>query len=283
MNQTSHKTKWVKISGAGNCFLITYFKELSPILKRQLPSLSQKLCSKYHTDGIVILLPTSNKKWDLQWLFYNSDGSTAEMCGNAACCTVIYSFEKKIVSKNPFILKTPYNTFQGELKNNNPRISFKQDFNIQGPFAYHFNNENISYTFINTSVPHAVIKRLKNPYYKKESLITKIIGKKLRHQTNHHKKGMNVSFYCETHQQNTISACTFERGVENITPACGTGALAVARIHYQNYSHLKYIYVKMPGGNLKVKFQGMKTVSLESPIKWIREISYPIHEPFTRL
>ena len=276
MKQIYQETNWVKISGAGNSFLMTYFKELPIVLKNKLPLLSQRICSKNQMDGIVVLLPAHEKGFDLQWLFYNADGSTAEMCVNAACCVVAYAVKKKIVSKNPFLLETLHHRITGELKHNKAYVSFRQNFKIQGPFFYQFNNESISYMFINTSVPHAIIKRSQVPYREEEVHLIKSIGKDLRYKTDHDKRGMNVSFYCETHQQNTVSACTFERGVENITPACGTGALAVAKIHQQVYPHLQHIYVTMPGGQLRVDLSEEKLISLSSPVQWIGEINFQI-------
>ena len=176
-----------------------------------------------------------------------------------------------------------------------------------------FHNKKIPYWFINSSTPHAVIKVSKDlrvlkrensniqaqagqtskgkPYLnsfwdntnKKNGEQKTKLAKLLRNNTSHHKNGMNVSFYelkksdGKGDSSNSIAwlfAHSFERGVENFTPACGTGALAVAQVYRKFFLDLKCVFVEMPGGVLKIEFHSDNKISLISPVQWIEEKKY---------
>ena len=275
METSKNKITWTKISGAKNSFWITHF--LSPVpsslINRNWPQIAQTLCKRSQTDGLAILLPSN--VCDFKWIFYNADGSLAEMCGNAACCVTDYVFKKNLIpaKQSSLTFETAAQQIKGELKEGKARIFLKHDENtIQGPFEAFINKgEKTTFLFINSSVPHAVVELPTWPSTSTEWENKKNIAKILREKTTHHKNGMNVSFY--HHQSDTqLFARCFERGIEDFTPACGTGALAVAQIYRQYRPHLHLIFVQMPGGQLEIGFHSDKTVSLISPVKWLQEI-----------
>ena len=77
----------------------------------------------------------------------------------------------------------------------------------------------------------------------------------------------------------SLLACSFERGVEDWTPACGTGALAVSSINKTDGNDPSgrfnpIFLVQMPGGVLQVKFHPNKTLSLISPVQWLEEKTF---------
>ena len=94
----------------------------------------------------------------------------------------------------------------------------------------------------------------------------KALARHLRFQNPENKKeGMNVSFFqipTETpaglsrKQTTRLRAVTFERGVEDFTLSCGTGALAVAFVckWISQRQDLKEVFIDFPGGGLKVLF-----------------------------
>ena len=272
------KTSWMKMQGAGNSFFIThFFNENMPVFKKNWPEISKTLCqSPPYADGVIVL--KFMKKNHFEWLFYNADGSSAEMCGNGACCAVEYAVKNKLAAGPLLSLKTSSGKLKCEWKNNQARIFVNQSSDIQGPFEYCFKDEKISYMFINTSVPHAVIKN-KSLLMDKEAVCKrKELAKSLRKKKVHNKKGMNVSFYCPMQQQDSVRGVSFERGVEDFTLACGTGALAIAQVYRRKYlrNSMQNIYVRMPGGVLKVEFYSNKEVSLMSPVSFLEEFEREI-------
>ena len=90
------------MSGAGNSFWITHFlsADSKPPPDTHWPGFALKLCRQMTkpADGMAVLLPS--KECDFKWLFYNADGSMAEMCGNLACCVIEYVFKKNLVPAN---------------------------------------------------------------------------------------------------------------------------------------------------------------------------------------
>ena len=78
-------------------------------------------------------------------------------------------------------------------------------------------------------------------------------GKKIRYNSQFKEIGVNVNFV-EIIDDN-ISLRTYERGVENETLSCGTGAVAVAlALHANNKSNSKKIILNSRGGVLEVNF-----------------------------
>ena len=56
------------------------------------------------SDGIVIILPS--KTCDFRMRMFNSDGSEAEMCGNASRCVGKYVYDKGLTNKTKVSLET---------------------------------------------------------------------------------------------------------------------------------------------------------------------------------
>ncbi len=212
-----------------------------------------------HTDGFIILKDFTNSipHYD----FYNKDGSIPEMCGNASCCLVHYGqktglhfqsfqFQEELVKA--------FKNFQGDWA-----VSFKSNPTLKDDLSFFFKGKHYPYLFLESGVPHAVLEW--GSVFKKENL--KPLAKELRFKNPFNKSGMNVSFY-QVERENHLKAITFERGVEDFTSACGTGALSVAFAFVHQYpdNNFKEVFVHMPGGELVIE---LKTPALlKSPVKW---------------
>ena len=272
---------WTKMQGAGNSFLITSFNATfwNKQVKKKWSKISQKLCTQApYADGLIVL--NHIEQQDFQWLFYNSDGSTAEMCGNGVCCVLSYIFQKKLITGTHLNLNTSAGQLRGEWipDRQGGRFFVPKSQDIQGPFEFSFKNEKFSYMFINSSVPHAVIKTPSLSLQKKDLNQRKEMSRYLRKQKEHNKNGMNVSFYCPTKQINQLIGCSFERGVEDFTLACGTGALAIAQVYQEKDLKQRQnpVHVQMPGGTLEVQSHSNNEISLMSPVEWLEEFEKEI-------
>ena len=208
-------------------------------------------------DGLIVL--NSLSKGILKCDFYNRDGSKANMCGNGACSLAVY-----VESTDLFC-----SSFQWGKNFIRPLKNFKQEtaISFSAPLdptkhVFRFKGISYSYNFISPGVPHAVLECFSD--LDKEKL--RPLAKRLRFKNPYKKQeGMNVSFF-RIQEKNKIQAMTFERGVEDFTAACGTGALSVAFCFLQKSSSFDKVFVDMPGGTLLVQFS--PALSLYSPVKW---------------
>ena len=196
------------------------------------------------TDGLVVLKETSNT---LVCDFYNKDGSKAEMCGNATCCLSFYLDSLNSNIKTFYLENTKVNLdSKGAILLDKPK---KDPLHFTNPFPFYF---------IDTGVPHGVIPcdEIHFPSDKASSKTIQNLKKKaqaLRFKNiKTYKEGMNVSFY-QVLSDYHLKAITFERGVEDFTLACGTGALAVSLVHSYKKNLHSPLKIKMPGGDLTVE------------------------------
>jgi diaminopimelate epimerase len=251
-----------KYSGAGNSFLIVDLTEdhsgelgnFKIKKKEERSAFSKALCSglmDMQADGMIFLeyAKINNEIFFLEWDFYNADGSTAEMCGNACRCVGAFVFDFKSKYEKIEILTLAGNVRVEKLSSNNqfavqmPKIKLAPQsllLNVDGQF--------VEGVFLNTGVPHFVIE-----CKEKESIISQTeLWRKIRFHQTFQPKGTNVSLYCQN-PSGIIFAATYERGVEDITLACGTGAVAVGRVLAKK-NKLSKIDLEMPGGKLQIDF-----------------------------
>ncbi len=252
------KIQPTRMSGAGNTFFIIISNKENTFDRSVLV---RKLCNDYigfATDGVLFLkisnsIPESSntlenitQNIDADWDFYNSDGSPAEMCGNVARCAGLFYFTK-IKAKEKIVFNTAagiiqvqvLDAFKGVLRVQMPEI--KKDF---GPKEVMVQNRKVRGFLVNTGVPHFVIQHPPDEE----------LAKQLRQSKEFGDKGANITFV-EFDASNFIQAVTFERGVENFTLACGTGAVAAAKFHHECHSEIFSQTVEMPGGLLRVDWK----------------------------
>ena len=102
--------RFCKYHGLGNDFILT--EDLDGTLDAT-PERARRLCDR-HTgigaDGWMLI--RSSETCDIQMFLYNSDGSTAEMCGNGLRCFAKYVYDRGLVRKTDFTVQTIAGTMQ---------------------------------------------------------------------------------------------------------------------------------------------------------------------------
>lgn len=96
--------EFYKYTGLGNDFII--MDNINNDVEMD-GELAKKLCDRHFgigADGLVLASPS--KTCDIRMEIYNSDGSIAEMCGNASRCFAKFVYEKKLVTKEKFNIET---------------------------------------------------------------------------------------------------------------------------------------------------------------------------------
>ncbi len=219
---------FTKMSGTGNDFIIIDHRTqfLNGI---DLADLAHTLCRRRFSigaDGLILI--EESEQADFSWRFFNSDGSLAEMCGNGARCAARFAYTNRIAPA-----KMCFETLAGiieaqvmEPESNGPVVKIL----MPPPTAAVLNQplfvdeeEKLVHS-INTGVPHAVcfVDRLQEtPIFE--------WGRLLRYDDVFQPAGTNVNFV-EILGADELKVRTYERGVEEETMACGTGAVAAALI-----------------------------------------------------
>ena len=233
--------KAYKYVGAGNDFvLLPDFEGRLP--DETLPELARRLCNRESSlgaDGLMVLRPSEHA--DCKMLFFNNDGSAAEMCGNGARCLCRYCHDHGLSGEKQSI-ETPAGLVTGErLEEGIYRVR------LNAPTVIRHEPE-LSYLELgDPGIPHAVVQAdLSRP---REDL--REFARTLRHSPAF-PKGANVNLY-ELMGGNSLKLLTFERGVEDFTLACGTGTGAtVAALTLLGKVTGKDTQVRCDGGLLRV-------------------------------
>lgn len=272
--------RFYKLSGAGNTFVLidarssSKWIESEAVLKKTRSQLAKIICDKIYgvsADGILFLADGVDGV-DYVWDFYNSDGSTAEMCGNAARCAARFCYEileKKHRSR--IVFKTGAGIVSAViLDSGTVRVQMPPVKRINLDLKLKTKTEDVSFVYLNTGVPHLVLKLDSI----QQAIDLKSLAKEARSHQQLQPAGANVTFYA-SEKANLIKAVTFERGVEDYTPACGTGAVAAAQAQALS-SGESIIDVQMPGGSLKVLFSKVESEPpyLEGDAVFIGEFNY---------
>ncbi len=263
------------ISGTGNTFVMINLMTANnkKILSDYFPNLTyseiaHKLCSHplIETDGAVFVTPSAN--CDFKWFFYNRDGSEAEMCGNAARCVTQFAHDQGLIQKRA-TFETQAGQVAGEiLSNGNIRVQMPKIKNINTQQTIQNKRIFVRFDYIDTGVPHCVIKV--SSLSQLDEL--RSIAKELRGQGYFPPQGANITFRV-SFGKNKIESITYERGVEDFTQACGTGAVAAAYSQSLENGGVPMINVSVPGGELTVELKD-DCAYLSGEVRYIGRLSF---------
>jgi diaminopimelate epimerase len=215
------KIDFYKMSGSGNDFIIIDNRD-NIIDKNGLSNFIAKVCRRKMSvgaDGMILVENTDSA--DFKWRFFNSDGSIAEMCGNGARCVARFAYLNEIAgSKMTF--ETLAGIVEAEVIGERVKVKMTDPSELKTGDTIELENELVSISSINTGVPHVVIVKDST-----DDVDIVKIGREIRYHDKFLPAGTNVNFVCHI-KDNTIAIRTYERGVEDETLACGTGAAASA-------------------------------------------------------
>ncbi len=255
-----------KLQGTGNDFVIidNRNKDFDAFIGNlKVPEAVKTICERKRAVGAdgLILIENSNIA-DFKWKFFNSDGSTAEMCGNGARCAARFAFKKGIASEK-MRFETEAGIIDAVVSKRTVKVKLTEPFGLKANMEV----EGIKGSFINTGVPHFVIF-----VDDTEKVNVLDIGRKIRFSKAFRPQGTNVNF--ASFKEGVLKIRTYERGVESETLACGTGAVASALLSSINYNIQSPVTVITASGEkLKVYFekegQKFKNVYLEGITTWV--------------
>jgi len=277
--------KFVKMQAAGNDFILFNGEEYKNFTEgRDRKTKIAKLCDRHFgigSDGLMF--QEFSNVADIKMNYYNSDGSTAELCGNGIRCFAQFVYDEGIIKKQKFDIETLAGIMKVELFLTDNKVSVnigKPVFNsekipiiVDDEFenerhveqSINLNERNFGLNVLKVGVPHTVIfEDIKSEMEE--------YGKKIET----HKifpNGTNVNFVNIIDRKN-ITLKTWERGVGK-TLACGTGACASVIAGIKKNLLNKTVTVKTEGGKLVVSLNEKGEVILTGDVEtvFIGEIS----------
>ena len=259
------KIHFAKYQGTGNDFvMIDNRKDYFP--KKDI-KLIENLCDRRFgigADGLILLEHDSDT--DFRMVYYNSDGNESSMCGNGGRCLVAFAKSLNLIDDETDFIATDGLHHASVLENGSISLQMKE---------VDFVKIESDYVFLNTGSPHHVmmVDDLKNYDVKNK-------GAEIRYSDLYGKPGSNVNFVNQI-SENHFALRTYERGVEDETLSCGTGATAAAiAMHATGKTSAHHIYLDVEGGKLEVSFvkegdkytnvflKGPATFVFEGEIEW---------------
>ncbi len=255
---------FVKYQGIGNDFIIidSRSNDLYDLFIISDKEIVKRLCDRRYGIGAdgVILLMNSNSGADARMEIFNSDGSTAEMCGNGIRCLVNYIKEfTELDLDDNCIIQTLIGNLSAHISNTgnvkidmgNPvftpsKIPTKLQLNDKHIPSGNIDIENTNLKVYCASMgnPH-VITYVKDI----ESIPLELWGKSLENNNNFPNK-TNVHFV-QILNRKKLCIKIWERGC-GPTLACGTGACAVLAISSRLNLCDDEVEISLPGGNLEI-------------------------------
>ena len=242
-----------KMNGAGNDFIIINNME-EKIPGEKFPYIAKTLCERHLSIGadgfMVVEKPSNPSAADYRMLFFNSDGSMGEMCGNGARCICRYGFENGLSGKVQRVETTAGVVIGKRIDKRLYRVRLNDPCNIRLDEPVEMDGRIYTCSYIelgNPGIPHCVVPVSNLKDYPETELFE--LGRKLRYYKGY-PKGANVNFY-EIVGENHILERTYERGVEDFTYACGTGTGSVVTVlTLQNKVSGQHVRMDMTGGTL---------------------------------
>ena len=246
-----------KMQGCGNDFVILDYSEYEKI-NMPMSDLAVKLCDRHFgigADGMIIPDTKPNGETDIAWYFYNSDGSTAQMCGNGMSCFAKYVYDKKLVDKKQFSVKTLAGIIKPEIQDNgtvkvNMGTPILEDAKIpfKGERTVQIRDKKFDLTPVSMGNPHCIIFTQEDPMH-----LAQNYGPDMEKHPYFPEK-TNTEFV-KILSRNEIDMRVYERGC-GITLACGTGACASVVACVLNNLTEQNVKVNLLGGSVNVEWSG---------------------------
>lgn len=243
--------KFWKMNGAGNDFIIINNMDRS-IAEDRWPYIARTLCQRHMSigaDGMMVVTESTGDA-DYRMMFFNSDGSMGEMCGNGARCIARYGYENGLAGEVQKIETTAGIIYGQRIDKRMYRVRLNNPSVIIPHMKIDVDGREYECAYVelgDPGLPHVAVPVINLREYDEAELFR--LGRKIR---NHPEftKGANVNFY-EITGPDCIYERTYERGVEDFTYACGTGTGSVVTIlTLRGAVSGKKVRVEVAGGEL---------------------------------
>ncbi|MDC0601498.1 diaminopimelate epimerase [Aliiglaciecola sp.] len=215
-------------------------------------------------DQMLLVEPPYDPEQDFHYRIFNADGSEVSQCGNGARCFAKFVKIKGLTNRNKVVVSTKsgkmvlYLEKDGQVTVNMGRPIFEpakiplKANKEEGTYIIRELDKTYMMGAVSMGNPHCVMT-VDNV----ETADVSTIGPLLE---NHERfpEGVNVGFMQIINEQH-IKLRVFERGAGE-TLACGSGACAAVAIGQIQGKLGKEVQVDLPGGSLRIRWQGKDSV-----------------------
>jgi diaminopimelate epimerase len=214
-----------KMTGSGNDFVFIDGRFAEP--RAWTPDLVRAVCDRRSGvggDGLVVVEPCEGHA-GVRMTYFNRDGSRAPMCGNAALCATRFAASQELAPAEGMVLETEAGTYRARCVPGTESLAELELGDVSSSRAVEVrlsDGESVARLAI-VGVPHLVVLV---PDVDVVRLPER--GASLRHDQALGPGGANVNFFSCGPEGWAMR--TYERGVEDETLACGTGAVAGATV-----------------------------------------------------
>ncbi len=215
------KIHFTKLNGSGNDFIFIDNRDLGLDADKMI-GFVRSVCRRgisIGADGVMFIEPSDRA--DFKWRFFNADGSEAEMCGNGGRCAVRFARHADI-GEGDVSFETIAGIIDGSIEGSIVKLRMTDAFDFRAGIEVDLKGRSATLDHINTGVPHAVefVEDV-------DAAVIVRDGRQIRNHGEFAPAGANANF-CQVSGPNSVVLRTYERGVEDETLACGTGAVAAA-------------------------------------------------------
>jgi diaminopimelate epimerase len=231
--------KFYKYQGTGNDFVMIDNRDEK--FPKNNTKLVEHLCDRKFgigADGLILL--ENDNSTDFRMVYYNSDGNQSSMCGNGGRCLVAFAKSLDVIEGKTTFIATDGLHHATIFQDGTVSLQMKDVDEVK---------VTPEYVFLDTGSPHHIemVDDLKN-------MDVKGRGAQIRYGELYGEKGSNVNFVKQV-DADTFSLRTYERGVEDETLSCGTGATATAiAMRVLGKTNSDTVHINVEGGKLEVSF-----------------------------
>ncbi len=218
----SRKIDFKKMHGAGNDFIMIDGREEYVHLKG---SEIARLCDRRRgigADGIIII--DNSEKADFRMDYYNSDGGAAELCGNGARCAARFASETGVAG-----IRMSFETGSGiigaSVEGEEVEVEIGKVVDIQLDKRMKCCDSGVHYAV--AGVPHALVLVDESGSVNDRTFFSQ--ARAVRYHSAFAPGGTNFNM-ASVKDRGHLEYRTYERGVEDETQSCGTGAVAISVI-----------------------------------------------------
>jgi diaminopimelate epimerase len=211
---------FTKMSGAGNDFLVLDAAAWASV-PGDRAAWVRAVCRRglsVGADGVLVVGAEGEGR--VRVAFFNPDGGEA-FCGNGSRCAARYAASRGLAAGDGMTLSTAVGDVPAVVENGRVRLTLPPPED-RGELVLEQGNESFRGRWVIAGVPHFVVPVAGLSRYPLER-----VGPLLRRHPKLGRSGANVDLV-ERDELGRVHVRTWERGVENETLACGTGAVAVA-------------------------------------------------------